>query len=100
MKRLPDIQRRAELEMNRAIIWYEEKRAGLGRDFIAELRDTLARIVESPESFPIDYRHARRALLSRFPYKVYFVVADSGSISVIAVLHSSQSKTRLRGRLK
>jgi plasmid stabilization system protein ParE len=99
MNRLPIIQRRAELEMNRAIIWYEEKSVGLGREFVAELKNTLRRIADQPTSFPLDYLHARRALLNRFPYKVYYVIADDGLVSVIAVLHTSQGSRRLRGRL-
>ena len=93
------VRRSAELDINRAVIWYEEQRVGLGREFLAELKVSLRKIAERPNSFPVDYRHARRALLDRFPYKVYFVVPDDDRpVVVIAVLHGAQSPSRLRGR--
>ena len=99
MKRRLLVRKRAELELNRAVIWYEQQRAGLGHELLAEVRQTMQQIMQHPEAFPNDYRYARRALTHRFPYAVHFVVKD-GLISVIAVLHTSQDKQRkLRGRL-
>ena len=98
MNRRALIRRRAEVEINQAVIWYEGKQIGLGREFLAEIGATVRTIAERPESFPVDYKYARRALARRFPYKVYFVV-EPDRIEVIAVLHSSQSRSRLRGRL-
>jgi toxin ParE1/3/4 len=95
----PRIARKAEREIAAAALWYEDRRVGLGAEFIAELRRTLTEISERPLSFPIDYRSARRALLGRFPYKIYFVLLAADDIVVIAVLHAKQRKDRLRGRL-
>ncbi len=92
------VRRLAELEANQAVLWYEERQAGLGREFLDEFRAALRKIAARPLSFPVDYRDARRALLRRFPYKVYFVIQGSGVV-VIGVLHSRQSTARLRGRL-
>jgi|SRR5581483_50361 len=93
------VRKKAELELNKAVIWYEEQRAGLGLELLAEMRTTVGLIRKRPESFPIDYRHAGRALLVRFPYAVHFTVTDT-LISVIAVLHTRQDKRKqLRNRL-
>src|SRR5438445_13256592 len=92
-------QRAAELELNRAVIWYEERKVGLGRELLAEVRKAITDIRARPESFPLAYRIARRASVHRFPYAVYFTTTE-GLISVLAVLHGAQDVRRhLRGRV-
>lgn len=93
MKRKLLVRRRAELEVNKAVIWLEEQRPGLGREFLSEVRATLREMEDRPLSFPLDYKKARRALTD------FFIVEDKW-ISIVAVLHTSQDKRRhLRGRL-
>lgn len=88
----------AKVEADRALQWYEDQRDGLGWEFLNELNATIRRISELPFSFPENYRHARLAVLHRFPYKVYFVVKGD-SVEVVGVLHGRQRVSRLRGRL-
>ena len=76
MSRRLILQPAAETDLNRAVDWYEEQRIGLGGELLAEVRRTLDRIEDLPESFPFDFEQARRARTSRFPYKVYFVLTD------------------------
>ena len=99
MKLRVAVRRIAQLEIHDATIWYERQRAGLGREFLAELRSTFERITERPTSFPIEFKGARRALTDRFRHAVYFIV-ETDRVRVVAVLHTSQSKRRLRGRVE
>jgi hypothetical protein len=98
VRRQIQIHRIAELEINRAIIWYSEK-AGLGRAFRAEVNATLEKIRKNPLGFPISFQHARRAMLDRFSYKIFFTIEDDNVIKVFGVLHANQSTDRLFGRL-
>lgn len=91
-------RRIAELEMNRAVIWYEEQRIGLGLEFLGEFDKTIEDIRQRAASFPVDYLDLRKASLHRFPYKVYFRVHAKTRVSVVGVLHASQRLGRLRGR--
>ena len=79
----------ADREIEAAFQWYEKERAGLGLEFLEELRSTYDRIVEGP----LKYQHLRsgirRALPRRFPYAGYFAVEQS-KIVVLAVLHASR----------
>ena len=43
----------AEADLDGAFTWYEEQRAGLGRDFLLAVEAALARIERNPESFPV-----------------------------------------------
>lgn len=76
----------AELDVAEAAHWYEQQRAGLGWEFLAELDRLLDRIRESPHQFPMATPDCRRALMRRFPYGVYFL-QDHARTTILAVLH-------------
>jgi plasmid stabilization system protein ParE len=72
-----------------AFRWYEDRKAGLGLEFVEELDAAVATIAERPGSFPVVARTARRALVRRFPYLVLFV--ESGEdIGIIGVFHTAR----------
>jgi len=75
----------AFLELDDAVRYYEQQREGLGLEFLAEIRATIARILSNPEQFPILTRNARRARIHRFPYGV--VYRTTNDIVVLAVMH-------------
>jgi hypothetical protein len=60
--------------------WYESKRVGLGREFGDELHRIVDRIAAGPLQFPRVHGETRRAVLTRFPYAVYFRVADAAGV--------------------
>ena len=76
----------AEEDVRDAAFWYESKREGLGAEFTLEVDSLYERIAENPQQFPEVGEGARRALLRRFPYAVYFVIADDAPI-ILAILH-------------
>jgi hypothetical protein len=41
----------AELESIQAAIWYDDRQAGLGDEFLEEVEDAIARIDRKPDSF-------------------------------------------------
>lgn len=81
---------RAEHDIRSAFEWYESQRAGLGAEFLAALRERLEAVRDHPETSPVLYRGIRRAVLSRFPYLVFYVVR-SDLVSVLAVLHHARN---------
>ena len=87
----------ADREIEAAFQWYEKERAGLGLEFLEELRSTYDRIVEGPLKYQHLRSDIRRALLRRFPYAVYFAVEQS-KIVVLAVLHASRDPAEWQRR--
>jgi len=73
--------------------WYEAQSAGLGDSFVGALERTVELLASLPEAFPEIAMGVRRALLRRFPYALYYSLADGG-IDVIACLHTRQSPSR------
>jgi len=80
---------RADLDVAAAFEWYEDQRLGLGAEFLEQLRATYDRIAEGPLKYQELRSGIRRALLTRFPYAVYFAV-EADFIAVVAVLHASR----------
>jgi plasmid stabilization system protein ParE len=64
----------ADRDLSLAAGWYEQQRAGLGKEFLDATLETIQRIAEQPLSFPSMHRGTRRALIARFPFGVYFLV--------------------------
>ena len=80
----------AEMDITDAAIWYHKQQPGLGDEFLAEVESAIARVSENPFRFPCLRRkpEVRRALMNRFPYRIFFVRRDD-SIVVFRVLHGA-----------
>jgi toxin ParE1/3/4 len=64
----------ADEELTAAALWYEERQAGLGSDFIDEFERTLGRIVAEPERWRKFHGDNRKLNFDRFPYAVVYSV--------------------------
>jgi len=84
-----------DFDVEAAFAWYENKRLGLGQEFLAELRAAYDRLAEGPYRYPVLRGEIRRALLKRFPYGVYFAV--QGEV-VVAVLHAGRDPAEWQRR--
>ena len=79
--------------------WYETQRPELGTDFLDAVESAVDSVAAFPTAYPVEYRDARRFLLERFPYCVYYRVAGDGVI-VLACLHAVRNPIRIRRRLR
>jgi hypothetical protein len=87
------VSARAVREIGEAYERYEEQVPGLGHDFIERLEAMFGVIVQSPALYAETQRGIRRALLSRFPYGVFY--ATKGDIlSILGVVHTSRDPRR------
>ncbi len=88
----------AEDEISEAFDWYEQKVAGLGAEFAEELNLTLSNIITDPFLSNEVYSSFRRALLNRFPYKIWYEIEDD-IIVVWAVVHVKRHPNFWKKRL-
>ena len=79
-------RRAAQHELEAAAAWYEDRRRGLGEEFLKEIEEAIERSADHPERHPIVFSDVRRAVLRRFPYAVYFRQRDLALV-VLAVFH-------------
>lgn len=93
----------AATELEEAAIWYEERKSGLGAEFLSAVDHTVAFISRFPEGgarvpnvsaeLPV-----RRAPVQRFPFHVVYL-EFGGRIHVIAFAHDSRSPGYWRSRI-
>jgi plasmid stabilization system protein ParE len=89
----------AEADLMDAQTWYATRDGALADKFVDEVRATLRRVREIPRQFP-EIGGARRALLHRFSYAVYFVLPDNDRAIVVAILHQSRTPAAWKSRIK
>jgi plasmid stabilization system protein ParE len=97
MKGTVVIRPEAEADLAEAHRWYEAQRPGLGQRFLLSVEAALFAIQRHPETFPVVHNQIRRVLLRRFPYGVYYVVADLHT-AVLAVFHCKRDPQRWQER--
>ena len=85
------VLRDAEAEIRSSMRWYEEKRIGLGLDFVALVDEAISQIAERPFSYPLwrKERPYRKAAMRRFPFTVFYTVEDD-YVQVVAVAHQKR----------
>jgi plasmid stabilization system protein ParE len=83
------IRRAAQAEYDEAVDWYERQRPGLGAKFARRIKEQLDRLVATPLMHGIVYKDIRKAVVTQFPYFIYYRVLAT-KIVVIAVFHSSR----------
>lgn len=88
---------RAQTDIIEARKWYEERRPGLGREFLDDVQRVLAAVAQRPAQYPEVYRDVRRALVRQFPYGVFYVVRE-GQVFVIACFHAKRDPALLIDR--
>jgi plasmid stabilization system protein ParE len=76
--------------------WYESRRVGLGQEFNRSLDALIGRIASNPDMFRRVHGATRRAVMSRFPYAVYFRTSDAQV--VVLAIHGRQHPSRWKSR--
>ncbi len=87
-----------ELDIREAYDWYENRRFGLGEEFLSCVDACLQRICRMPELQAKVHQDYRRVLLRRFPYAVFYEYADD-VVTVYSVFHTSWDPDKWRKRL-
>ena len=87
-----------EADVEAAHDWYELEQAGLGFEFLQEVRATYERILISPLGYQELRSGIRRALTGRFPYAIYFSVEEN-VIVILTVLHTARDPAEWQSRV-
>lgn len=80
----------AVAEFEDAAKWYEERRRGLGEEFVIEIEQALEGVSQAPQRYPIVFGDVRRAVTRRFPYSIYFRLRGDTMV-VLAIFHGRRN---------
>jgi toxin ParE1/3/4 len=97
MKYRTIVRPEAEDDLKEAYSWYEDKRTGLGDDFLLQVEAGLNATAKTPTIHPIEYKGTRKHLIKRFPYKIIYLV-ENEQIIVLAVIHGRRSPALIKKR--
>lgn len=86
-------------DLDEAAIWYEEKSAELGRDFVREVSVAISSLVLGPLTLRLRHRKAgvRWVYPRRFPYRIIYRV-EGDKVVIFAILHAARSDPAWRER--
>ena len=85
-------------DIQQAYSWYEERRLGLGEEFLSTVDGCVQAICRMPEMHEKVYEDYRRGLLRRFPYAVFYEYLPD-IVTIYCVFHTSQDPEKWRERL-
>lgn len=91
------LREEARSDVLQAFAWYEECRIGLGVEFRDALDATIGRVLRHPLAYTAGERGLRRALVSRFPYAVYFRIYPD-AVVIVGVMHGKRHPKLLKAR--
>lgn len=94
----PVVRPAAAADIEEAFLWYEERRSGLGNEFLAAVQRALDNIAARPTTYPMIHRGARRLLLRRFPYAIFYRVYGE-VVVIVACMHVRRDPTRWEARI-
>jgi len=90
-------RRAARAEFDDAAAWYEQRRNGLGLAFVAATHLLIDQIAAQPALYPQVYRGIREALVSSYPYCVYFV-DEPNQLVILSVFHTARDPSIWQNR--
>jgi toxin ParE1/3/4 len=87
----------ARQELEQAVAWYEVQLPDLGRQFRTEVYRTFDSIVARPNLYAKSRGTARKAVLRRFPYLIFYL-EETDRIVVVAIFHAKRDPADLTMR--
>jgi toxin ParE1/3/4 len=88
-----DVRPAAAADIRAACDYYRQARSGLDDELIEALDRLFARLDAFPRSAPIvaGYEDIRRAPIRKFPFAVFYRLAETEQIDVLRVLPNARS---------
>ena len=74
-------------DLNNAVAYYNQQRAGLGDEFRSEIYAAVTRVCSNPSQYAVVEHGIRRCLVNRFPYAVLFRLISQEAIRVLVIRH-------------
>jgi plasmid stabilization system protein ParE len=79
----------AQQDVADAYSWYEDRRSGLGEEFLGCVDACIQAICRMPELHAKVHEEYRRALVRRFPYTIFYEYTG-GKVIVYSIFHASR----------
>lgn len=81
------LRKEAEWDIGDQFDFYEEKRDGLGHDFLLCVEEALDKLQRNPFLYRQIHRDLRRVSIRRFPHRIFYWV-NGNRVIITAVFHA------------
>jgi hypothetical protein len=72
--------------------FYNSRLKGLGKEFVAVVKEEFKTISKHPLLFEVKYKNTRIAFIKRFPFGIHFeIIEDTNLIVVKGVYHTARN---------
>ncbi|HEY1948850.1 MAG TPA: hypothetical protein VGG97_17715 [Bryobacteraceae bacterium] len=88
----------AEDDVTHGYAWYEERKDGLGLEFIERVEQAIGKIVKSLLGHKRVIRDARKCELEQFPYALWYIAESEEDSIVIGCLHGKRDRVLAKER--
>jgi hypothetical protein len=92
------VEEDAEMELAESATYYEQRRAGLGLEFEAAIREALSTIRQTPERSPLRMDGTRGHVMRRFPFIIHYLIKPE-YVWIVVFAHASRKPGYWRRRL-
>jgi toxin ParE1/3/4 len=86
-----------EFDLLDAQEYYEERRPGLGYEFLLSVEASLNYISRHPLHFQKVFSQTRHAIIKRFPFGIFYIIAND-KIYISAIIQLSRDPKRWKNR--
>lgn len=91
----------AKADIQKTVLWYNERRVGLGKMFLENVRADVTIIQLNPSAFARRYKEVRTKVMRRFPFLIhYFIDFKQQKLIIVAVFHMKLNPLNLKKRFK
>lgn len=88
-------------DLREGFLWYEEKRCGLGVNFMLSIEATLHSIERNPLAYalaPTNIPNIRRAIVSKYSYLIFYTIVQQ-SVIILSVISSKRDPAVWKRRI-
>ncbi len=88
------LHEKVQADFDNGFAWYENKRKGLGDEFLLDIEKKIDGILNQPEAFGSKgHLNYRKALLERFPYVIIYRIYKRKKEIFISTLHHTKKSS-------
>ena len=90
---------KVQLDFEEAYEWYEDKKAGLGNEFLDAVETKIAEIIANPTYFGSKGNAKyREALIDRFPFIIIYMLYSKRKEILICAVHNAKKSSKRKYR--
>ena len=94
------LHEKVQLDFSEAYEWYEDKKTGLGDEFLLAVEKKIVEIVTNPEYFGSKGNMKyREALTERFPFIIVYIINAKRNEIVICAVHNAKKSNKGKYRI-